>query len=688
MLLPVFSFAGKADLKKALFLYNSGYYGQALKIYENEGQLKEKNLIRLGFCYYKTNYYERAENTYERIYRDYTDVDSIRLTYADVLIRRSNPKKAIEVLAGCKYKTSDQYKNLEAIAIYSRDNFESKSRAEIKETDINPSGINLGLSPTQDGMLTSVVDNKTGEYTLGYVDFYASEVHTIEPLKLFNTKKFKGGVFVGNPSLDDNGNVYFCSSYSNEQYYTKGNRDKRGFNSRGENKLLLYKGEYSNGKVNGIESLPFCSNDYNFITPYIDGDRLYFASDLPGGFGGYDIYVCTKEASGWSKPRNLGEKVNSVGDEMYPFRDEGKFYYASNGLPGYGGSDIFFSSINNGSYSSPVNLGYGINSCADDFSFCKSTMEGEYFFISNRNNSFGLDQVYQMKNFSLLRSQETMAKDKITKENISIDGVTLKNENGTNEALGVIKSDGKAAYDTPLSGTYNLEFYSEGYQRLDLDESNFQENFSLKELEFDPNYSGRVVNMITGETMPGARVVAIDENGNVIKETYADENGNWYLAAPDRDGVRLLIESDQFKTDTLSAADWVGKDINSFMAPAVVKGTKIEIRNIYFEYAKADISPESYNILDNILKYLNQNPEVRIELSAHTDSRGTDRANASLSQRRAQTAYDYLVARGIEKSRLVAKGYGESSPVNKCVDGVDCSEEEHQMNRRVEMKVL
>lgn len=680
--IPLLVYGGNGELKRALEYFNAGHYDKALAIYSNESNLKETNLIRYAICLQETGHLDESENLYSAIYRDYSDVDSVRLLYSEVLLKNNAPEKALEVLSGCKVK-SEKYNELFSSCNFSIKNKTLFSRAEIVETDVNPKGPLFGLAAYRDGFLTSVV--KDGQYTVGYVDYYANEVHTIEPLKIFSTADFDGAIYVGNPSISDNGTLYFSASGSKDLYYNKNKTEKKGFNNKGENRLKLFTGEYSSDKISGSKALPFCINEYNYVSPFIVGDKLYFASDMLGGFGGYDLYVVQKLEKGWSAPKNLGNAINTPGDEMFPYVDGDDFYFSSTGHQGYGGADIFYS---NGE-SKPINLGFGVNSSKDDFSFIKSVKDGEFFFISNRSNSYGLDQVFHVKSLTLSNVQVVSCIDKISNEVITIESIKRIDDNGSSF---VQMSDENAllgtTFDTPLSGDYQYEFNSIGYQLVTVEGDVFDKSYALDQLLFTPNFSGRLFNSITGEVMAGAKIVAYDKEGNVLKSTVSDINGDWYLAAPDEAGVIIVIENENFQSDTLIASEWVGKKGMNHIQPSAEKGTKIEIRNIYFEYGKALITPESYYILDNILNFLNSNPGVIIELSAHTDSRGSNNANLGLSQKRAQTAFDYLVARGIDKSRLVAKGYGETMPVNKCLDNVECNEEEHQLNRRVEMKVL
>lgn len=366
----------------------------------------------------------------------------------------------------------------------------------------------------------------------------------------------------------------------------------------------------------GHQAKPF---KYNNITnwsvgdPFLShsGDTLYFVSDMPGGMGGTDIFYVMRESNGeWGTAINMGPAVNTSGDERFPALDDrGNFYFSSDGHIGMGGLDIFV--LEKSPTAMAKNLGYPLNSPADDFSIRFDQMSAGYF-ASNRMGGKGLDDIYQ---FNINREIKVDLQGAVlnSKTSLPVSGasVTLKDKSGQNEDVTVYsREDGGFSFNLDLENEYLLSAGQTGFKA------------------FDP--------------------IALHTKGVQESQTM-------------RQDVRLDPVEEQ---------------------------EVVVLRNIYFDFDKSDIRPDAAYELSKIHSFLNSDPEVRIELSAHTDSRGTETYNMALSQRRAESVIAFLVERGINPDRLVAKGYGFSRLANDCAPGVECTDEEHEFNRRVEFFVL
>lgn len=347
-----------------------------------------------------------------------------------------------------------------------------------------------------------------------------------------------------------------------------------------------------------------------FLSP--SGDTLYFTSDMPGGYGGTDIYYVTRQGGGsWSDAINMGETVNTIANERFPTIDNnGDFYFSSEGHVGMGGLDVYRLD-KSGAGQQVVNLGYPFNSPYDDFSV-RFDKEMEGYFASNRNGGAGADDIYWFN---------------LNKE-IRID---------------------------LAGGVYNVK------TKLPI--------------------SGATVTLTPIGDEANAVVLNADADGT-FKFNLAE--GTDYELVAQQTGFREATPL-SFTTKGIDSTTTIKKDI--LLQPVEVKEVVV-LRNIYFDFDKADIRPDAALELDKILAFLNSDPSVKIELSAHTDSRGTHDYNMKLSQRRADAAVAYLVSKGISRDRLVAKGYGFTRLANQCAKGVECTEEEHQWNRRVEFVVI
>lgn len=399
--------------------------------------------------------------------------------------------------------------------------------------------------------------------------------------------------------------------------------------NKGTKEVNLYISRFRKGEWSKSEMLSI--NDPNAwdSTPAfsIDGRTLYFASNREGGFGGIDLYSATLDGYGnFVNVKNMGSDINTIGDEMFPYvADDGRLFFSSTGHPGLGMLDIFVAEKKDGKISIE-NLGPPINSNADDFGISYvSPMHG--FFSSNRSDSKGDDDIFMLVDNSPDR--------KVV--NYFLTGVTVTtNDEGEEEILTNVKikfTDGngnliqEAASD--LDGKF--KFKVEGGMNYELLGSK-QDYFAARE-EFTT----------VGKTVP-------------------------------QEELKQAVTNITFET--------------KLVLDKIVLNKAIVLENIYYDLDKADIRSDAAQELDKLVAILKDNPNIKIELGSHTDSRADDEYNRKLSQRRAESAVNYIVSEGIEKNRIRAKGYGETQLINKCINDVPCSEEEHQENRRTEFKVF
>jgi len=392
------------------------------------------------------------------------------------------------------------------------------------------------------------------------------------------------------------------------------NGSKKGYLS-----VDLWASYYKNGAWSEPEILRVVnSSTADEFSPVFapDGQTLYFASSRKGGQGGTDIYKATMGANGrFSPPENLGEEVNTPGNENFPtVAPDGTLYFSSDGHPGLGKLDIFM--VDKGKVK---NLGAPINSNGDDFApyFTGKDMG---VFSSNRAGGKGSDDIYRfhkkpLKLVALFVDGTLVERNDKTGQTAPVanETVTITNRNGRKEDV-TTGPDGKFTAKLDTAATYTLLADRPGY---------FTARNSLSTV------------------------------GKVPKQ---DDLPN------EQNDIRLPV------TLTLTK---------------IVKNKAIVVENIFYDYDKANIRSDAAVELDKLVETLNDNPNITIELSSHTDSRGKDAYNQSLSQRRAQSAVDYIISKGIDKSRITAKGYGETQPVVKNAK----TEEEYQRNRRTEFKV-
>lgn len=378
-----------------------------------------------------------------------------------------------------------------------------------------------------------------------------------------------------------------------------------------------------------------------FITN--DSKELYFVADAAFGYGGKDIFFSKNINGTWDEPINLGPKVNSSGNEMFPFiSKEGKLYFSSDGWIGLGGLDIFVAEKTGKLYSNVKRLPVTINSGGDDHGIFllepklqdSITLRG--YLSSSRKGGNGKDDIYY---FEQSIPKAIVLPDPVILLNGLVQEQLFEDPNNPKSAL-----KGKA----PLENVAVNLFLSEGNKSALLNEysTNAQGNFNDK-------------------IEKGSKYIL-----SLSKEGYFNINHEFNT-------FETLVEDG----DTITIS-------KIFTLNKIFKNIEINIENIYYDYDKWDIRADAKPNLDSLVSILIQNPLIEIELGSHTDSRGSVDYNQELSQKRAESVVNYLISKGISKSRLVAKGYGESKPINKCIDGVTCTEEEYQQNRRTTFKII
>lgn len=356
-----------------------------------------------------------------------------------------------------------------------------------------------------------------------------------------------------------------------------------------------------------------------------DGTELYFASNRPGGFGGIDLYKATRLANAdFGNPVNLGPEINTPGNELFPrLAPDGKFFFSSDGHPGFGKLDLFMTEKDDSGKLNIKNLGQNFNSPNDDFGISFSDYPKAGFISSNREGGSGDDDIYFFE-------------DKTPKPKI------------VNILLNVTTKERVAGQPDKILERARVVLYDSNKKQAggDMSNSNGRVRFTL-----EPNADFTIIASKNGYFAKSIPFTTVDKTPDI---------------------ATLIQEVTNITLDTTIILD------------QLVLDKSIVLENIYYDLNKDDIRPDAALELEKLITILKDNPTIRIELSSHTDSRSSDAYNLDLSQRRAQSAVDYMVSKGIEADRLVAKGYGELQLINLNAE----TEEEHQVNRRTEFKVI
>jgi len=578
--------------KKADLAFTSHEYFKALNLYK-ENLKKSTNKyekayiqFRIAECYRYINNVVKAEAAYLRaIQKGYHEPIAI-LYYADMLkINEKYADAATQYKEYLKYKPDDVYAQMgykscsmaaEWMEYPTRYKIENLKEINSKEGDFAPAYANddytnIYFTSSRVGIHGEKINPVTGTY---FTDIFESNFNKKnqweKPEAISDTVN----------STNDDGTPAFTNNY-NELYFTRchivrgiklGCKIYRATRPAGEDWTIC-------------ENVPLGSDSVNFGHPSIsaDGLTLYFVSNMPGGFGGNDIYMATRTSKSkpFSNPINLGMNINTPGDELYPYiRDNGILYFASNGHPGMGGLDIFKATKNEDGEWIVENMRYPINSSADDFAiiFKKNAEEG--LFSSTRKGGRGKDDIY---------------------------------------------------------------------------------SFYLPPMEFV--LQGVVRDATTDKPIKGAKVRIVGSDGTDLDITTLDNGTFKYKLNPHTDYIYLAKKegylNQKGKITTAELAD--SKTFTDVIRLANISNP-VEVENIYYDFGKWELRPESKKELNKLIDILHANPNITIELASHTDMVGDSLSNIVLSQRRAQSVIDFLIEKGIAKDRLTAKGYGKNVP--------------------------
>jgi outer membrane protein OmpA-like peptidoglycan-associated protein len=588
-------------------------------------------------------------------------------------------------------------------------------RFETINLDINSEQQDFGPAYYGDKMLFASsresekpVDRKWNWNGLPFLDVYMAD--TDSSGKLLNVESFSKEI---NKKFHEGPAV--ISSDSTTIFYTRSNYE--GKDAKGVVKLKLYSATKKGDDWSQIEGFAFNSDDYSVGHAALSSDAktLYFASDMPGGIGGIDIYKSIKNEDGtWGKPENLGKPINTEGNEMFPFyHKDGMLFFASNGLPGLGGLDVFMTKIENGNFSAPQNLGASLNSTYDDFSYVMNTDGTSGYFSSNKPGGKGSDDIYffnVLEPFKAKKQLNGFAKDELDS---IIAEVKVFLYDANNALIDSVITNEKGEYQFAVSdeGKFTVkgikEAYREDQKMVDAAEINEDSSYDLvlKKLP-EVSFYFLLTDEETKSKISGAQVIITEVKANNEMKFGTSENGDFYYDLEDKrvgDVAKYTINITKEgyfakRAEVTVNFDHKGQynlhEMVNLEIHEVVQDVSemVKIEPINFDVNKYNIRPDAAIELEKIVQVMNQYPSMEVELGAHTDCRASAAYNQRLSNQRAVSSAEYIKQRITNPERIYGKGYGESQLKNKCeCEGaieVPCSEEEHAENRRTEFKII
>ncbi len=609
--------AQNKDTKKADELYQRMAFSDAADAYKKllkRGKGGRYVFAQLGNCYYQINDLKNAATYFKRVVKGRRVNPEVFYTYAQVLN------------ASGKLMEHDFYMNKFAEAKPEdsrakaflanpmkigkiRDAFPAFDAKNMSELNSEYSDFGATLIG-KDFYFSSSRNTNRKKYHWDdqpFLDIYKAELvgNTIKNATLLkgdvNTKYHEGKVAIS----PDGNRLYFDRNDYLDGKYVK--------DENGVNQINLYYSELIDGGWKGVYPVPFNSPAYSVGHPALspDGSTLYFASDMPGGYGASDLYrVSINENGNFGTPENLGAAINTEGKELFPSIDSnGTLYFSSNGHLGMGGLDVFKSESSGSTYGSSKNIGGGANSSGDDFAFVYDPKTETGFVSSNREGGKGMDDIYQV---------------------------------------------------TPKVPPCDVI--------LDI----------------------TVVNAYTDQPLFGARVSLNDGSSERLSIIQTSEAGTGQITAACNTPLSLSAQYLGFEPETVNIAPSgngsMSKTLKLKPVEAIIVDDKIELETILFDYNRSDIKPQAAFELDRLIDIMNKYPKLMVRVESHSDTQGDADYNRLLSDRRAKATVKYVVDQGIDASRISGDGFGEDQPVVNCGD--NCTEEEHEKNRRSEFIIV
>ena len=681
-------------------------YPRAAAIYEQmhaAGKAGPDELRRLAMAYRRMGRDLEAESAYGRLMASGGQTPEDVLAYADQLRANAKYAEAMEWYGNYAALQPDDPRvraYLDDPGMMERLASDSSS-ATIRTVPINSAQADLGMSILEELLLFS---SARGEGAGGkrkydwdeqpFLNLYSALLKgetAEEPMvmrKDINSRYHDGTVTYDSLAK----RLYFTR---NEIHY--GVRSK---SSSGELKLGIFFSDVVTGEFGQPEwahLIPFDHNDpeYNLGQPAIspDGRRLYFVSDMPGGSGGTDIWYSENLGNQWGKPQNLGAPVNTPGDEMHPFMwQDSLLYFASTGHPGLGALDIFRVRLTANGAGNVFNLGYPMNTSHNDHGIILLN-DTTGFFVSDRPGGMGSDDIYGCTIRPPMVYLRGVVVDKSSRKPIAQAVVLVRDAEGEVMARLETGSDGTFTTGVPYRPDYKVSSTRSGYfeavlpVRTDLDPLT---DMVLEMGKYDRALTGTVYHGETGAPLDSVKVLITDLQDRVIDSLITDASGRYEFPLAQEGDFRVKVGRDGFfkqNTRVSTRAQTTPQIVTDFRLFPLKVDQVVRLDNIFYDYNKHDIRPDAALELDKVVLLLEENPRVKIELGSHTDCRGKDTYNMSLSEKRAKSAVNYILSKGISKDRVKSKGYGESKPSEGCAC-TSCSEDEHARNRRTEFKVL
>ena len=710
-----------ATLKKADQYFNQGEYRKSIPLYlevlDDVDHAPSK--INLAEAYRKIGDYEMASQWYSLVVGLPESTPIHKLNYGLALLWKGDCETAERWFGEyLKFVPYDERKPqlMNACKYYDEIQHDKKNRITIDNLPINSPVNDYAPAWYRDGIVyTSSLNNQyTDLYfvkqdTNGYTDPTPFSTH-------LNRAEFHEAI----------------ASFNGEQtqvFFTRTRQVSERYRINGKNPLEITSGRLlPQGNWSELTPLPMSSDEYSVAHPSVsrNGKRLFFSSNMPGGFGGTDLYLTVYEDGQWGPVVNLGAGINTSGNEVFPHIGyDGRLYFSSDGYLGIGGQDIYWTiEDEDGLWQRPQNLGAPINSNSDDFAIIFNTDGRSGMFTSNRDGGYGGDDIYAFQ----LKGQAVIL-DVISKQT----GNTIPNATIVNVSLAdTLQADENGRLLIYVDTCNTFEGLVDGYDigAIEVCDNKEQSEDTLfialtLDLKIDYQFTGRIFDQESGKAIENALIESNPSSTCLSPQpAYSGADGAFNVALKAVCCYTFTISKEGYQhfqlTSPICTDEGPALEIRDIALEPILGETALEekpahdasykaleeeiigfeksqdketkeelyLLNVYYEVGRSSVNSESVSELIRLLELLREKDSISIEIRSHTDSNGGDESNLRLSQRRADAIVRFLVKSGIDRNRLIAKGFGESRPVNGCTDGIPCTEAEYQENRRTEFKVM
>lgn len=713
LLIIVFSIqclnAQDRSLQRANRFFNKTSYSEAITRYENVFTYNNSESVikNLADSYYYTSDYDNAQHYYSLLFKNASkDIDKgYYFRYSQVLKGLGKYSEANQLMKDFLLSSNDT----NALTVFEKAIKELENisaignRFEIKNLAFNTPKSEFGAVQLGDKLVFSAVRQNAplfgktykwnNESYLNLVTIPVKYQNLTDSTTRFFSRKINTPMHEANAVFTKDGKTMYFTR-NNFKNWGKGKNDEKISN------LQIFKSEYTNDAWSKAVALPFNNPDYSVEHPALSEDEktLYFASDMPGSLGSFDIYSVSISGKNFGTPKNLGPKINTIYKEQFPFiAKDNKLYFSSDGHQGYGSLDIYVSEFLNGEYQNAHNVGLPVNSGYDDFAFTIDPDTKKGYFSSNRKGGKGSDDIYELTETLPLLIEDcnqsiagiiTDVDSKLPLDSVS---VVLKDDKSIVIANYLTTSDGKFEFNVACETKFTVFVvkvnYTDNSKLVNVDAVRNKKNdasMQLRSFEIIKQQEQIALEQkekqekIAKEANEKATLIAL-ENKKKQEQLAIINAEKAKIEADNREIEKAKIQKKQ-KIDAIISNE---KDVVKDKDRIVIKTDPI-----YFDYNLWYIRRDSKPILNRVIELMKKYPNMILEIGSHTDNRGNENYNMNLSIERANATKEYFIDQGINEKRIVAKGYGETVQIIKCEPSESCTEEQQELNRRSEFIIL